>query len=216
MAKNISFNVSVHIQNEGMLYELGYRTKHMAPAYEAIFHEWAELNVQKFEQSVGSELSGAQIWGEEWAPVTATYFKEKHQEGSTKVTKKMKRGGNASFEGAFPNWLMVRTGALRAAMIDPDQLFNAIEDDQAVFGKPINTDLANIVMWQAGEKQKHRNIVFLSDPDMNAIRRIIQDYLSMGGDFAELRSAKALEAIGYAPVDALGMEVDFDSGNLDA
>ena len=42
------------------------------------------------------------------------------------------------------------------------------------------------------------------------IKQIIQDYLAMGGNFQEMRSEKALAAIGYAPIDALGMEADFD------
>lgn len=214
MAKNLSFNVQVHIVNEGSLIELGYRTAHMAPAFDAIFREWAALNAQNFEKSVGQELSGADVWGEEWAPVTAAYFKEKHSEGTAKVTQKASKGGKARYQESFPNWLMVRTGALREAMINPDALFSAIDDDQAIFGEPLDAELANIVQWQAGDRQKNRNIIFLSDPDMNAIKRIVQDYLSMGGNFAEMRSEKALAAIGYAPVDALGMEVNFDSGGL--
>lgn len=210
MAANISFNVKVFLENAAVLPELRFRTAHLAPAFDAIFKEWTELNAQKFEQAVGAELSGADVFDEEWVPVTPEYFKRKHEEGTAKVTKKAARGGKASYEGTFPNWLLVRTGALRDAMINPDALFSLIEDEQAVFGTPNDPDLADIVRWQAGARQKQRDVIFLSDPDVNAIKRIIQDYLSMGGDFAELRSEEAFEALNRKSEEAK-MDAEFAS-----
>lgn len=214
MAQNISFKVKVNITNPGALPELQYRIDHFIPAYEAIFSQWAKINKQKFEQSEGMEQSGAEVFDEEWAPVTEAYFKSKHGEGTAKVTKKAKKGGKARHEDVYPNWLLVRTGALREAMINPDALFSEFSDDQAIFGTPTDSELASIVAWQAGDRQKHRDVIFLSQPDMNMIKQIVQDYLSMGGNFAQLRSDAALAAIGYAPIDALGMEIGFDGGNM--
>lgn len=198
MAKNLSFNVKIFLENAGVLPELQYRMTHLAPAFQAIFQEWVELNAQKFEQAVGAELEGADIFGEEWAPVTQQYYEKKHSMGKAKVTRKAARGGKANFEGPYADWLLVRTGALRDALINPDALFSNIQDDQAVFGTPTDPDLADIVAWQSAPRQKGRSVVFLSDPDMNAIRRIIQDYLAMGGEFQQMRSTAGLAAVNQA------------------
>lgn len=218
MARNINFTVKVNVDNPGALPELQWRCDHFIPAYEAIFQQWAKINEQKFEQSVGAELSGAQVFEEEWAPVTKAYYAEKHSAGMAKVTRKAARGGKASYAESYPDWMMVRTGELRAAMINPDALFSDFSDGEAIFGTPTDPELAQIVIDQAAGR-KHRNVIFLSQPDVNMIRQIVQDYLSMGEQFQELRSEKALAAVGYAPIDALGMESDFqtdvtgDTGN---
>lgn len=192
----LSFNVSVFIDNAGFLPELQSRVEDLSPAFGAIYQEWVRLNEQKFEQSVGRELAGAQVFEEFWAGLSPAYMKQKHSGGSTQVTNKMAQGkSDASFSRAFPDWLMVRTGALRAAMTNPEALFSDIEPQSAVFGTPNDPELANIVKWQAGEKQHGRYVIFLSDPDVNAINRILQDYLGLGGNFQEIRSQRAMDAI---------------------
>lgn len=191
---NLRFNVKVFLDNPGVLPELQARTQDLSPAFDAIYREWADINAQKFELAAGAEAGGAQVFEEFWAGLSEGYMREKHGEGTARVTKKAKRGA-ARYEGAFPDWIMVRTGALRAALTDPEAMFHDIEAQSATFGTPNDPDLADIVKWQAGERQHERNVVFLSLPDMNAIRRIMQDYLGMGGDFEAIRSAKALEAL---------------------
>ena len=148
MTANISFNVKVFLENAGVLPELNARMKDLSPAFQAIYLEHVDLNSQIFEQSVGKELSGADVFDEHWAAVTPEYYKEKHSQGSSRVTKKVSKGGAARYSGAFPDWLMVRTGALREAMINPDALFHDINEQEAIFGIPNDPDLADIVMWR--------------------------------------------------------------------
>lgn len=211
---NIKFNISVYIDNPGFLPEMESRLQDLSPAFQAMFLEWTKINEQKFEQSVGKEEGGAQVFDEFWAGLTPGYIKEKHGGGKTRVTRKMATGKSAaSFSGAFPDWLMVRTGALRAAMINPEALFNDIEAETATFGIPNDPDLADIVNWQSGKRQKERFVVFLSNPDVNAIKRILQDFLGMGGDFQEIRSAKAMAAIGQQKIEAeMDAEFNYQAG----
>lgn len=205
---NLRFNVKVFLDNPGVLPELQARMADLRPAFEAIYRDWVDINEQKFEQSVGHEQGGAQVFEEFWAGLSNPYMEQKHGMGTARVTKKMAKGGEARFNGAFPDWLMVRTGALRQAMTDPEALFHDIEPGQAVFGTPLDPDLADIVRWQAGEKQHHRDVIFLSLPDMNAIRRNIQDYLSMGGDFTEMRADEALSAV-HLEQEVNAMDAEF-------
>ena len=211
---NIKFNIKVYLENAAVLPELQSRVADLTPAFEAIFNEWVDINKQKFEQSVGREATGAQIFEEFWAPLSAAYMKAKHGGGTARVTKKMARGkASAQFSGAYPDWLMVRTGALREAMTNPDSLFQNIEPQSAVFGTPLDPGLADIVRWLAGARQKNRYVVFLSDPDVNAIKRILQDYFGMGGDFQTIRSTKALAAIGRErEIESLDAEFNSQAG----
>jgi len=212
MAANVSFTIKVLVTNAGVLPELQARMADLEPAFHEIYSEWVEINEQKFELSVGKELTGADVFGEFWAPLSPGYMKEKHKTGTAKVTKKTARGGKASYGGPFPDWLLVRTGALRAAMINPDALFQYFDAQQAIFGTPLDPDLADIVIWQTGARQKERYVVFLSDPDVNAIRRILQDYFSLGGDFKEMRFAEGLAAVRLED-EVTNMDAEF---NVDA
>lgn len=201
----IKFDVKVTVTNPEVLPEIRKRMDDLSPAFRAIYGEWVGINSQKFSLSRGAESSGADIFGEEWAALTPAYIKQKHPDGAPKRRLKS--------TGEFPDWLMVRTGALREAMIDPEALFHAFDAQQASFGIPNDSDLANIVMWQTGDHQKERFVVFISEPDMNSIERTLQDYFGLGDRFADIRMAQGLAAVGYAPIDALGMEVDFEEGN---
>ena len=220
MAKNLSFRINVKLENEGALPELGYRTAHLAPAFQAIFEEWVSINAQKFEQSAGEEISGADIFGEEWAPVTMAYYQQKHSQGKAKVTKKEMRGGAARFSGPYPDWLLVRTGALREAMTNPDALFSLIEDDQALFGTPNDPDLADIVAWQAGARQKNRGALFSCQTQtMNGIKRILQAYLSFGVPFQQMLSEAGMATVSReTQTEALDASFDVavgsDTGDL--
>ncbi len=132
---------------------------------------------------------GADVFGEFWAGITEGYAKQKHPSGAPKRRTK-RAGGNTE----YPDWLMVRTGTLMQALTDPEALFNDLEPQQATFGTPNDPDLADIIAWQAGERQKHREIIFLAEPDMNSIRMNLQDYLGMGGDFQAMRFEAGMQA----------------------
>lgn len=178
---NLKFNVKIILENPGFLPELRARMSDMSPAFEAIYQRWVDINEQKFEQAKGGEIGGAAVFEEYWQGLSLGYLKSKHPTGAPK---------KRTSSGEFPDWLMVRTGALMQAMTDPESLFYDIEPTSATFGTPNDPDLADIVRWNADK----RAVVFLSLPDMNAIRQNVQDYLSMGGDFKEMRSEAGLRA----------------------
>lgn len=190
MAANISFNVKVFLENAGVLPELHARMADLSLAFQAIYGEWVDINAQKFGLARGAEAGGADIFGDEWAGLTTGYMRQKHPTGAPK--RMVKRSGGRV---EYPDWLMVRSGALKAAMTNPDALFHRFEEQMATFGLPNDPDLADIVMWQAGARQKERFVVFLADPDINAIRRILHDYFSMGGDFAQMRFEAGMHAL---------------------
>lgn len=197
MAANISFNIKVILVNENTLPELKGRMEDLSPAFAAIYPEWADLNKQNFAIAAGKEASGANIFGEEWAALTPEYMKEKHSDGTTRVTRKIKKGGAFNIRKGIgaPDWIMVRSGGLRSALIDPEAMFHEFDKQMATFGTPNDPDIADIVAWQMGKRQKERYTIFLSDPDTNAIKRILKDYFSMGGDFADIRFAQGMAAL---------------------
>lgn len=187
---NLKFNVKVFVENAGTLEELRSRMADLSPAFEAIFLEWVKLNeTEKFASSKGMESSGADVDGEFWHGLTPDYMKEKHPGGAPR---QRRRRLNAQGYREYPDWLMVRSGALMEAMSNPDALFQYFDPQKAVYGTPLDPDLSDIVQWQAGERQGGRNVVFLGMSDMNTIRRVIQDYLGIGGDFAQYRNAEAM------------------------
>lgn len=201
---SLRFNVRVNIDNPEALPELRERTANLQPAFEAIYRDWVDINEQKFEQAKGGESSGAQIFEEFWAGLTSGYMREKHPGGAPK--RKVQKATGTE----YPDWLMVRTGALMKAMTSPEALFHEFSQDEAVFGTPEDPDLADIVKWQAGGRQKERNVIFLSLPDMNAIRKEISDYLAMGGEFQGIMFARGLESEGLV-AEAESMDAEFRS-----
>lgn len=203
MPADLKFNVRVTVINPEVLPEIQGRMEDLSPAFHAIYGEWVGINAQKFDSARGMEAAGADIFGEEWAGLTPAYMKQKHPSGAPQ-RRRMKPNSQGYTE--YPDWLMVRSGALMQAMTDPEALFQMFDKQQAAFGTPNDPDLANIVMWQTGAKQKERFVVFISEPDMNAIERNLQDYFSLGPNFAKIKMAQGMAAL------------DADSGNaaLDA
>lgn len=204
---NLRFNVKVYLENAGVLPELQARMADLSPFFEAVYQRWVDVNAQKFEQSRGAETTGAFIFDEFWQSLSSGYIKEKHPSGAPRRRRKS--------SGEYPDWLMVRTGALMEAMTDPTALFNAIGPEQATFGTPNDPELADIVRWQSGERQKHRDIVFLAEPDMNSIRMNLQDYLGMGGDFQALRFAAGMQAQALEEEkEAMEAQFQFDAAGI--
>jgi hypothetical protein len=213
MPASTQFTVKVQVINPGLLPELHARMADLEPAFRAIYGEWVDINKQKFELSKGMEQVGANVFGEFWAPLTPGTIKEKHPGGAPK---RKKKSMNAQGYQEYPDWLMVRTGALMEAMSNPEALFQYFDKQKAIFGTPTDPDLADIVMWQAGDRQKNRYVVFLGDPDLNAIRRVLQDYFGMGGEFAEMRFAEGLSAIKReSEMKAMDMGFNLDAGGSD-
>lgn len=205
MPADVKFNVQVKVINPAILPELQARMADLSPAFQAIYMEWVGINEQKFSLARGAEISGADIFGEPWAALTPGYIKQKHPTGAPKRRR--------TSTGEYPDWLMVRTGALKEAMTDPDALFKEFDAQQAMFGTPNDPDLADIVMWQTGERQKERFVVFISEPDMNAIERNLQDYFGLGGNFAAIRFAQGMDVVkAESGGQALDAGFDFSAG----
>ncbi len=173
MAGNVRFAVSVVVKNADVLPELAGRLKDLSPAFTAFVPEWAKLNEDIFDASKGMEASGVSVDAlVEWDPLVPASSKSKRLRGR-------------------PDWLMVDSGDLRRALTNPDLIFQRITEIDATFGTPLNLEEANKIRWNWEKRQA----IFLSTQDQNALRRILQDYFSMGAGFEEKRFAKGLAAV---------------------
>lgn len=192
MSAAISFNIKVLLENGNMLPELQGRMQDLSPAFQAIYGSWVKLNEQNFELAQGKEAGGADIFDVQWAALTPGYIKQKHPGGAPK--RQRRKAGKGGYQ-EYPDWLMVRSGALMEALTNPEAMFQEFDKQMAAFGTPTDPDLADIVIWQMGTRQKERYVVFLSEPDRNMIERTIQDYFSLGGEFADIRFAQGMAAL---------------------
>jgi len=203
MSGAVGFSVSVEIKNPGILAEIQERLADLRPAFEAIIPEWVSINEQKFGMGRGAEIGGVEVDdGVYWQPLTERYRLQKHPNGPPKRKTKA---------GEYPDWLMVRTGALMTALTDPDTIFQAVTAQDAVFGSPLDPDLAAIVGYQWVRRQA----VFLGTADKNMVRRIIGDYLNMGPDFESIRMSKGLAAVAQK-AEAEQMDMDFTNTTQDS
>lgn len=172
MAGTVKFQITVTTKNAVVLPELQARLKDLSPAFEAIIPEWAKLNADKFDAGKGLEGSGAKV--------DALVFWEALKPATSKSKRRRARG----------NALMVDSGDLRRALTTPDLVFQRVEAQDAVFGTPLNLEEADKAKFNWAKRQ----VVFFSTADKNVIRRVVQDYLSYGPGFQEIRFAKGLAA----------------------
>lgn len=188
MPGNTHFNVAVTVKNADLLPELAERLLNMAPAFEAIIPEWAGMNDEKFDEARGLESVGAQVDDQVfWEPLKPSSSKRKRRIGRM-------------------DWILVDTGDLRRALGNPDLMFQRIGAQDAAFGTPLNLEEADKVRFQWAKRQP----IFLSTLDQNAIRRIVQDYFSMGGNFQEKRFSKGLAAVRLR-AEIASMDAEFES-----
>ena len=188
MSGKTSFSIKIDVQNAGAFEEIKSRFLDLTPAFEAFVKAWAKNNKDMFDASEGQEAEGATVDPDVfWQPLSAAYRKAKRREG-------------------YPDHLMVATGDLMRALTDPNLIFKAIGPQDAVFGIPKDLDEANKVKWNA----RRRQTVFFKapGPDQNALKRIVKDYLTLGGDFEAMRAAQGLEAVRMRS-EASAMDLDF-------
>ena len=107
--------------------------------------------------------------------MTERYYDEKHGP--------VKRGNRA----IFPDWLMVRTGALMQSLTTRGGFGELIDNASAVFGTPLVPDDA----VKAAGNFKKRPTIFLSESDRLMIRREFKNYLNMGANYRDLLFARA-------------------------
>ena len=192
MAGTVRFKVHVKTQGADALPEVQGRLQDLSPALSAIVDTWAKKNPEKFERSIGMESSGADV--DElvhWDPLVPGTSAAKRREG-------------------MPDWIMVATGDLMHALSSPDLIFRDVRPDSVLFGTPLNLEEALKVQYNWIKRQA----IFISTLDQNFIRRIIKDYLDMGGDFEQKRFAAGLAAVRTrSEMDAMDAQYDATVGD---
>ena len=143
--------------------EIAQRMRDFSIPFGEIINEWAAGNVRKFGAGKGSEssgFSGGDLTPARWEPLTEEYRRAKERKG-------------------FANWLMVRTGALMDSLCNRGAFSEFMDSHRVIFGVPLDSQAAD----EALHNSESRPTIFLSGPDRLMIRRNLQQYLTMGGDY---------------------------------
>lgn len=152
------------------LSEIRARLGDFSIPFANIIAEWAQGNIKrKFAKSIGAEQTGVDQSPAAWAPVTPAYYRQKHGP--------IVRGNRP----LYPDWLMVRTGALKEALGTMGGFSEFHDNHRAVFGTPLNSEAQAAA---AGNKEK-RPTVFLDRTDRHMVRRELQRYLSIGENYQQ-------------------------------
>ena len=163
--------VEVNPKNVEKLDEIASRLKDFSVVFSNIIDEWATGNVKrKFARGLGAERTGIDQPPAEWKPVSQAYYRQKHGP--------IVRGSRT----LFPDWLMVKTGTLMNALGRRGGFTEYVDAHRAVFGTPIDPDAAAAAI---GNKET-RPTVFFDRTDRHAIRRELQQYLSMGANYRNM------------------------------
>ena len=156
--------------------EIRSRLRDFSVPFVSIISKWAQGNIRrKFARGAGAELTGVDQQMAQWTPVTTAYYKQKHGP--------IVRGARQ----LYPDWLMVRTGALRAALGDVGGFAQFVDAHRAVFGTPMNRESEAA----AGGNKDRRPTIFLDRTDRNVIKRELQQYLTLGEGYKDIMWAIA-------------------------
>ena len=177
---SFKLNLVIESKNWERIAEQRARLQDFSVPFANIIKEWAQGNARKFARGVGAESTGADQELATWEPVTEDYWYQKHGP--------IIRGERS----LYPDWLMVRTGALMAALGNETSGFEKfISERIAAFGTPTSDEEA---MKAAGNRAK-RPTIFLDRTDRGMIRREMQRYLSLGAGYkAALKAISAGKA----------------------
>jgi hypothetical protein len=170
--------------------EIHARLQDFRVPFNHILQEWADGNALKFAAGEGAEqtgITGGDLAPATWFPLSEKYFKSKHNISKT--------------YGAFPDSLMVRTGALRDALCSLKGFDKYVAEHTMNFGQPLNEAEND----KAKYNKELRPTVFLSQPDKNMIRRNLTQYLNLGGDYKALMFAQSAQKADMEK----GWDVDF-------
>lgn len=157
MAGKLTFKIEVFQENTAILPELERKAKDLTEMFNDIIDEWARENPQKFAMAAGHALVGAQIDPTVfWKELSFRYAEQKMRQG-------------------YGDSIMVRTGALRESLSNPNSIFRMVEPEQAVFGTPNDPDdvLKMQYNWDT------RQTVFLADWDQNMIRQKVSRFFTV-------------------------------------
>lgn len=166
----VSFHLNVAAWNANLFPEIAERLKNLSPLFNEIISEWAKGNEDKFQKSVGAQASGVNFSPEpKWEPLTPAYAKQKARDG-------------------FKDWLMVRTGDLKASLTSEEAFFKFVDNERAVFGTPNNPDDADKVKWNWEERQT----VFLDSNGMKTISLFWNDFVTLGPKFRDIKNTAVL------------------------
>lgn len=158
-------------KNFDKISEMRARLDDFSVPFVNIISAWAKGNVKrKFAKSVGQELTGSEQSPASWAPVTMAYYRQKHGP--------IVRGTRT----LYPDWLMVRTGALMEALGTRGGFGEFVDKHRAVFGTPMAPDEAA----KASGNKASRPTVFLDRTDRGTVRMELQRYLSLGENYKTL------------------------------
>lgn len=173
MAGAVRFNLEVFIKNPDLFPELMGRVRDLRPAFEVMIRKWADNNSDKFGKAVGAEESGISVDPTVfWERLSPRYIIRKRKQG-------------------FPNQIMVRTGALEAALTDPEGFFSAMTTEEAVFGTPKSYDEE----MKARYNMNKRQTIFLSLDDQRMIQATMKHYLELGEDFEKIMFSRGLQNV---------------------
>jgi hypothetical protein len=89
----------------------------------------------------------------------------------------------------YVDWLMVRTGALKDSLTNPESFFHEANEAGAVFGAPLSELEENKVDWN----WEKRPTVFFGYSDMMMLTRHLGNYLGFGADYKNILFERGLE-----------------------
>lgn len=167
----VTFHLNVAAWNAHLFPEIAARLERLQPLFDEIINEWQRGNEEKFQKGFGAQTSGVEFNPEPtWEPVTDKYARQKTRQG-------------------FKDWLMVRTGALKAALTTDEAFFRFTDDKRAVFGTPNNPEEADKVAYNWEKRQT----IFLDSNDMKTIALFWNDFVTLGPKFRQIKNSAALE-----------------------
>jgi len=167
----VSFRITVLVENARLLPEIQARMADLSPFFDAVIDDWQRGVEGKFNRGRGQEQAGAEFTpAPTWEPLQSKeYVEQKRREGRE-------------------NWLMVRTGDLKEALMQ-GQFFRMVEPLLADWGTPADPDDEVKVRgnWEL------RQALFFDSSDMQDIARNANDYMTLGPRFRDIKFADGVE-----------------------
>lgn len=167
-----------------------------SPVFDDIIEAWTEGNAEKFEGSEGTERFGftpdPDVF---WKEVTEPYYRQKH--GPIDYAWYEERGFPP--RRLYPDHLMVRTGELRDSLTHRGSFAEAILEDRAVFGFPMDYEAGNALLgnWSRSGRQ----VMYLGELDRDMISSKINQFIRGEGKYYQEptggESGEAQEEFGF-------------------
>lgn len=165
------FTVNLRLTGMDAFDKLKGRIMDLRKVWNEVIPRWLNHNEEKFEEGRGAQLMGVEFDAEGesvfWLGVTDDYAAKKTSDG-------------------FPNWLMVRTGALREELTSRDGLawWEDLDMQEARFGT-----LDMKAMWNI----EKRPVMFLDTEDRQMIQDMVGAYFNGQPPFQMYRPSAVKE-----------------------